>query len=399
MFKTQSLTVLLACITSANAFSTISVGRSTSFVQRSSIVAAPSKTSTVVFSSETEVSEDAASAETDSVAEVAEVVEVAEATPEVEVAEVEAEAEAAAPAEAEEEKKTAEKPEEDIRCVAYVVNLSYETEYNTLKDIFATHGRVQKIFVPKNKATGQNKGIAFVTMESEEVRDATIAALNETQIDGRTVYVDKAKPRGEVTKKPKEEETKLYIGNISYETTAEDLETAFSEYGVVSNVYLPTDRISGNPRGFAFLAMNPSEAEKAIEAFDGTQLGGRNIEVKVSLPRGQKAPRRQNKKDETKVYVGNLSFDTEEQTIRELFQEYGPIIDLYVPFDLTTERPRGFAFITLEPDMAQRAIEECDSYELDGRMLRVNEAQPRGSGGGGGYSDDAGAEAESTNEW
>ena len=78
-----------------------------------------------------------------------------------------------------------------------------ETEYNTLKDIFSAHGRVQKIFVPKNKATGQNKGIAFVTMESEEVRDATIAALNETQIDGRTVYVDKAKPRGEVTKKPK----------------------------------------------------------------------------------------------------------------------------------------------------------------------------------------------------
>jgi len=389
MFKSQSLAVLLACITTANAFSTISVGRTTSFVQRSSIVAAPSKT--VVFSSE--VSEDAAPAETDAVAEVA------EATAEVaEVAEVEAEA--AAPAEAEEEKKTTAKPEEDIRCVAYVVNLSYETEYNTLKDIFSAHGRVQKIFVPKNKATGQNKGIAFVTMESEEVRDATIAALNETQIDGRTVYVDKAKPRGEVTKKPKEEETKLYIGNISYETTAEDLETAFSEYGAVSNVYLPTDRISGNPRGFAFLAMSPSEAEKAIEAFDGTQLGGRNIEVKVSLPRGQKAPRRQNKKDETKVYVGNISFDTEEETIRELFQEYGPIIDLYVPFDPNTERPRGFAFITLEPDMAQRAIEECDSYELDGRMLRVNEAQPRGSGGGyngGGYTEEAGAEA--TNEW
>lgn len=104
------------------------------------------------------------------------------------------------------------------------------------------------------------------------------------------------------------------------------------------------------------------------------------------------------KKDETKVYVGNLSFDTEEGTIRELFEEYGPIIDLYVPFDPNTERARGFAFITLEPEMAQRAIEECDSYELDGRMLRVNEAQPRGSGGGynsGGYSDDT----EATNEW
>lgn len=104
MFKTLSLAILLACITSTNAFSTISVGRSTSFVQRS-VVASPSKT--VVFSSE--VSEDAAPAQDDTVAE---------AAPEVEVAEVEA----AAPAE---EKKITAKPEEDIRCVAYVVNLSY----------------------------------------------------------------------------------------------------------------------------------------------------------------------------------------------------------------------------------------------------------------------------------
>ncbi len=89
--------------------------------------------------------------------------------------------------------------------------------------------------------------------------------------------------------------TKLYIGNISYDTSAEDLERYFGEIGAVSNVYLPVDRYSGQPRGFGFLAMSPEDAEKAIEAFDGTDMDGRTVEVKVSLPRGTKGPRRRSK--------------------------------------------------------------------------------------------------------
>ncbi len=93
------------------------------------------------------------------------------------------------------------------------------------------------------------------------------------------------------------------------------------------------------------------------------------------------------------MYIGNLSFDTEEQTLRDLFEDYGPIIDLYIPYDNNTGRPRGFAFVSLEPESAARAIEEIDNYELDGRILRVNEAQPKGSSGRG-YND-----SEATNEW
>ena len=97
--------------------------------------------------------------------------------------------------------------------------------------------------------------------------------------------------------------------------------------------------------------------------------------------------------DETKLYIGNISFDTEQETLRELFEDYGPIVDLYCPLDANTGRPRGFAFVTLEPDNAIRAIEEVDGWEVDGRMLRVNEAQPKGSSGGGFNNDQA------TNEW
>ncbi len=96
--------------------------------------------------------------------------------------------------------------------------------------------------------------------------------------------------------------TKLYVGNISYETTKEDLETFFAQYGTVAEVYLPVDKETGGPRGFSFVTMKNEDAQKAIEAADGIELAGRTIEVKESLPRGQKAPPRQNTSRQSSEY-------------------------------------------------------------------------------------------------
>ncbi|HBE97226.1 RNA-binding protein [bacterium] len=93
-----------------------------------------------------------------------------------------------------------------------------------------------------------------------------------------------------------------------------------------------------------------------------------------------------------KLYLGNLPFAAEDQDIRDAFKDYGTIEDLFIPLDRETNRPRGFAFITLADDeLARKAIEELDGADLLGRNLRVNEAeerrpqQNRGGGGGGGY--------------
>lgn len=83
---------------------------------------------------------------------------------------------------------------------------------------------------------------------------------------------------------------------------------------------------------------------------------------------------------EVKLYVGNLSWGTEESALRELFGEYGTVVDCYLPVDRETGQHRGFAFVTMDPADAQRAADEIDGYELDGRILRVNESQPKGSG-------------------
>src|SRR5687768_3060472 len=91
----------------------------------------------------------------------------------------------------------------------------------------------------------------------------------------------------------------------------------------------------------------------------------------------------------TKLFVGNLSFNTTENDLQDLFAAYGPVQQVDMIMDRMTGRPRGFGFVTMEnKDDAQKAIEALHGKNIDGRDLTVNEARPReeraGGGGGGG---------------
>ncbi len=90
----------------------------------------------------------------------------------------------------------------------------------------------------------------------------------------------------------------------------------------------------------------------------------------------------------TRLYVGNLSFNTTADGVRTAFQQFGTVSDVHLVTDRETGRSRGFAFVTMgTTEEAAKAIEGMDGKTLDGRPLRVNEAeqrQQRGGGGGGG---------------
>ena len=90
----------------------------------------------------------------------------------------------------------------------------------------------------------------------------------------------------------------------------------------------------------------------------------------------------------TRLYVGNLSFNTTADGVRTAFQQFGTVSDVHLVTDRETGRSRGFAFVTMgTTEEAAKAIEGMDGKTLDGRPLRVNEAeqrQARGGGGGGG---------------
>ena len=93
-----------------------------------------------------------------------------------------------------------------------------------------------------------------------------------------------------------------------------------------------------------------------------------------------------------RLFVGNLSFDTTEEAVREAFQEFGEITEAKVITDRMTGRSRGFAFVEMaSQEAATKAIQEMDGTQLDGRSIRVNLAEARrDGGGGGGYSRDGG---------
>src|SRR2546428_5103499 len=97
----------------------------------------------------------------------------------------------------------------------------------------------------------------------------------------------------------------------------------------------------------------------------------------------------------TKLYVGNLPFNTTENELQELFSQAGAVQEVMLMQDKFTGKSRGFAFVTMGSDQdAQKAIAEINGKTLEGRALTVNEARPReprppgGGGGGGGYGGD-----------
>jgi RNA recognition motif-containing protein len=85
-----------------------------------------------------------------------------------------------------------------------------------------------------------------------------------------------------------------------------------------------------------------------------------------------------------KLYVGNLSFQTTEAELRQLFEQHGTVSSVSVITDRETGRPRGFAFVEMsDPGSAATAISKLDGREFGGRALRVNEATARTGGSGG----------------
>jgi RNA recognition motif-containing protein len=86
----------------------------------------------------------------------------------------------------------------------------------------------------------------------------------------------------------------------------------------------------------------------------------------------------------TKMYVGNLPFTATEAEIRNLFSGYGEVTDLHLPMDRDSDRPRGFAFVTMDnPQSMSGAIAGLNAREWNGRVLAVNEARPREDRGDG----------------
>jgi len=163
--------------------------------------------------------------------------------------------------------------------------------------------------------------------------------------------------------------TKLFVGNLSYESTAGDLAALFKKVGQVESVDVITDRDTGRSKGFGFIEMSAEDADRAIKAFNGADFYGRSLSVTPAPPQ---------EKGKAKLFVGNLSYETTESDLVALFNEVGNVDSARLITDRDTGRSKGFAFIEMSgEDDVNRAITQLDGVEKDGRSLTVTPLRQR----------------------
>ena len=206
----------------------------------------------------------------------------------------------------------------------------------------------------------------------------------------------------------------MYVSNLSFHTTDEDLRNLFGQYGEVSSAKVITDRETGRSRGFGFVEMESNDAARAaITALHGSQLDGQTLTVNEANPvRGMGAPREDNRRPFTptasspsgdrpssggmrasgvRLFVGNLPYTATNAELEKLFAESGKVVSVSIMTDRATGQSKGFAFVDMgSKDEAAAAIKRFDGREALGRILKVNEARPPERrpggffGGGGG---------------
>lgn len=180
----------------------------------------------------------------------------------------------------------------------FVAGLAEVVTEDVLRQLFeAAGGAVDEVTIPRDRATGKPRGFGFVTMASEAGAAAARASLDGSIQAGRSISVrnfraDRSSPPPSRTSNaPPASESTLYLGNLPFDATSQDIEELFREAGFnnVTRVHLPTDA-DNRPRGFGFVTLATAEAAKAAaEQMQLAAMRGRSLSISIARSRGAPA--------------------------------------------------------------------------------------------------------------
>ena len=184
-----------------------------------------------------------------------------------------------------------------------------------------------------------------------------------------------------------EDDRKLFVGNLSWETTQKDLKDYFSKYGDVVSCTLKTEMETKRSRGFGFVVFTSSDiVEKALEEKDH-KLNGRTIDPKRANPRREVCK---------KIFVGKCDPSTAESDLKEYFSKFGKVEKVELPFDKVKDQRRGFVFIEYDSEDAVKKVLDESVHKMGTQEFDVKKATPTnqakrgGRGGFGGWGGDRG---------
>lgn len=171
---------------------------------------------------------------------------------------------------------------------------------------------------------------------------------------------------------------KLFVRNLSWSVSEDDLYEVFSNIGDVISVKIPLKPEDSKPRGFAFVEMASTElAQKAIKELNGVILDERELSVDYSKEERKthsSGNRYQNPETKTsKLFVRNISQEVSEDELEELFNQSGKVISVKIPIDRDSGYPRPFGFVEMSSvEEAKNAINDLNNVEIGGQVISVS---------------------------
>jgi len=163
----------------------------------------------------------------------------------------------------------------------------------------------------------------------------------------------------------RDDDRKLFVGGLSWETTEKELREHFKAYGDIESINVKTDPNTGRSRGFAFIVFNSADAiEKVIGAGDHV-INGKKVDPKKAKAR------------HGKIFVGGLKPELTDDDIKNFFNQFGNIVEVEMPFDKTKNQRKGFCFITFEQESVVTELLKTPKQSISGHEVDVKKATPK----------------------
>jgi len=256
----------------------------------------------------------------------------------------------------------------------YVGNLAYKTRWQDLKDHMRKAGNVDKVTILEGN-DGRSKGCGIVVYQHPKDAQRAIRELADSTLDDRPIFVREDREDSKTNeKKTNSPELCVFVGNIAFESSWQDLKDHMRGAGNVDSAKI-MQYPDGRPKGCGLVVyQHPKDVQRAIREMSGSVLHGRNITVRQN--REQSDPRpgppaQGNQSSGGQLYVGNLAWETSWQDLKDFFATVGNVdrAEVIVGVD---GRPKGFGIVRYyNTNDADAAITKLDGAELDGRALHV----------------------------
>jgi RNA recognition motif-containing protein len=244
----------------------------------------------------------------------------------------------------------------------------------------------------QQRPDGRSKGFGIVTFVSADTARKAIGELNGQDVKGRRIQVHEDRPAparnagegprvnrrvqqmaaanhkmGLFVRSKAAAECQVFVGNLPYTTSWQDLKDLCKEFGQVSRADILTDRATGRSKGSGIVVFASSEeARRCVEGLNGKTYYERQLHVKIDEYAKPPPP------SDGRLYVGNLPWQTTWKELKELFKAYGEVLRADVATDFKTGRSKGFGTVAFaKEEEAEAAISALHDSDFHGRKLMV----------------------------